>query len=752
MDKSGDAERLFKRLADACPGSGVAGHVASYARSGGGSALAMARVEGVDTLVVEGPEAALFEGTSVAGFLCCPCNHANRLALNAVLPWTAPRALGRTGATMGLGDRLGAVGAAQLAGLAGTRLLPVLAQQSMREMGLTGRTFDDVIDAAAFAAFYAGWRAGFGADGDHLKCMDDIRAAVAAGCSMITLDCSDVLNLQPETREEPEEATLARYGSDAVLRGLGLEAQEEALRRIMRVYDGAVAYAAAVWHRILRPAGRGIDFELSLDETCETTTGLAHCYVANELARRGVMLTSLAPRFIGKFHKGVDYIGTTGAFAADMAAHARIADAFGHKLSVHSGSDKFSIFGLVAPATGGRFHLKTSGTSWLAAVRALARHEPGLYRRIHACAQEHFGQARAYYHVDAKPSRIPDIAALSDAQLPELFDLDDSRQLIHITYGYLIGPQSPLRGEIFAALARQKDAVDTAVRAHIHAHAEALGMQKPLFSPRLSLTMTGKIIGAAPFLYEGDFCEGVRYARRLGYDCVELHVADPAELDMRALLGTLAQTGIAVSALGTGRAYVNDGLSLIDDDPARRRMAVARLMRFIDAAAVLGGVVIIGCLRGNVPDFQRYAEYEARLAESVRIADAHARARRVTMVFEPINRYENNYFCSALDVKAFIDANGLTNTQLMLDAFHMNIEEADPVAVIHACAPHLAYYHAADSNRRYPGGGHTDFSAQLAALREIGYNGDISAECLPLPDPDTAARTWLANMKELLKQ
>ncbi len=752
MSESSGTVELFMRLAAALPNRGVAGYSASYALSGDGAAFAMARIDGVDTLVVDGPAAGMFEGALTGGLLLCPCTHANRLALNAALPWTAPRALGRTAATIGLGDRLGTMGAAQLAGLSGTRLLPVPAQQSMREMSLTGRTFDDVIDAASFAALCAGWRAGFGADGDHLKCMGDIRAAVAAGCSMITLDCSDVLNLQLETRGEQEGATIARYRGDVALRSLNIDADEAALRQTMRVYDGAVAYAAEVWREILQPAGREIDFELSLDETSERTTPLAHYYVSDALSRRGVTLTSLAPRFVGKFHKGVDYIGSTEAFAADLAMHARIADLFGHKLSLHSGSDKFSIFGLVAPATGGRFHLKTSGTSWLVAVRTLARHEPGLYRRIHACAREHFGQARAYYHVDAEPGRIPNAAALSDARLPGLFDLDDSRQLIHITYGYLIGPQSPLRKAIFAALTRQKSAVDEAVRAHIRTHAEALGMQKPSFSPRLSLTMTGKITGAAPFLYEGDFCEGVRYARRLGYDCVELHVADPAELDMPALLATLAQTGIAVSALGTGRAYVNDGLSLIDDDSARRSMAVARLTRFIDAAAVLGGVVIIGCLRGNVPDFTRYDEYAARLAESVRIADAHARARKVAMVFEPINRYENNYFCSALDVKAFIEENGLTNTRLMLDAFHMNIEEADPVSVIRACAPYLAYYHAADSNRRFPGCGHTDFPAQLAALREIGYNGDISAECLPLPDPDTAARNWLANMKERLRQ
>lgn len=272
-----------------------------------------------------------------------------------------------------------------------------------------------------------------------------------------------------------------------------------------------------------------------------------------------------------------------------------------------------------------------------------------------------------------------------------------------------------------------------------------------MFQPRLSMTLTKKIIGSAPFLYEGSFPEGIAAAHHYGFDCVEINVADPDELDLPTLQISLSKHNITVSALGTGRAYVNDGLSLIDDDLSIRQKAVERLMKFIDSAAILNCLVIVGCIRGNIPDKAQYDLYESRLGASMQLADAHASQKGVTIVIEPINRYENNYLCNAYEVSGFIKRYDLLNTKILLDTFHMNIEESDPIKTIYDNAENIGYIHFADSNRLFPGNGHSDFAAILSALQKCGYSGNISAECLPLPTREDAAKGWLTAVNKLLK-
>lgn len=734
-------------------GAGIRVYPNSVTTTENGLTLALADGARGDVLAVSGKTAGTgFRGEAKGEWLLCPLTHENRVALNRLLPYTKPSAFGREATSIGLGDRLGVVGPAQLKAIDGTRLKPVLAQQSMREMKLTGRTFDDVIDAASWAVFQYGWKKEWGADGDHLKNAEDISAAVCAGCSMITLDCSEALNRPDGRADAQKDETVRQYRNDSALHALGIPVSEAMMREVMRVYDGAIALAKQVWETVLAPAGWRIDFEISLDETAETTTYLAHYYVASELEKSGVEVNSLAPRFVGEFHKGVDYRGDLQAFAADIAMHARIADHFGHKLSIHSGSDKFGVFPLIGAHTRGRFHLKTAGTNWLSAVRALAEREPELYRRMHAAALEHFVQARAYYEVHTDVTKIPDIASLPDSALPALFTADDSRQLIHITYGFLIGKEAPLRDEIFAALRKNRDAVDERVSSHIRAHVEALGLAAGSFRPKLCLTMTKKIIGSAPFLYEGDFCEGVRYAKKLGYDCVEIHVANPGELELDRLGQALSETGVTVSALGTGRVYVNDGLSLIDDDPDVRAKAAGRLRQFLDAAAQLKCLVIIGCVRGNVPNGARYDLYLGRFADAMRELDSYASQKNVFMVLEPINRYENNFLCNVGECAEFIRQNALTHTRILLDTFHMNIEEADAAQCVKTYAPYLAYVHAADSNRLVPGKGHVDFAGVFRMLSEAGYTGAVSAELLPLPSKEEAAEAWIQSVRSILER
>lgn len=267
-----------------------------------------------------------------------------------------------------------------------------------------------------------------------------------------------------------------------------------------------------------------------------------------------------------------------------------------------------------------------------------------------------------------------------------------------------------------------------------------------------SLTLIHKIIGSAPFLYEGSFPDGIAYARRTGYDCVEIHATSADELKDSSLYEALEASGIQVSALGTGRLYVNAGLSLTSPDPDNRAEAIRQLKEFIDAAKKLRCLVILGCVRGNIPSPKDRPEVMRLLGESMKKLDEYAREHSVTMVFEPINRYENNYLCTTYEIADFIHGNGLTNTKMMIDTFHMNIEETDIRQAIIDNIQDIAYAHFADSNRLYPGRGHMDFPMILETLLSNGYNGVISAECLPLPSKEEAAEGWLASVKELLKK
>ena len=243
------------------------------------------------------------------------------------------------------------------------------------------------------------------------------------------------------------------------------------------IYGKAIEFAESIYHSLLN--GADADFEISIDETATPTTPTQHYFVAKELQDRGVKFASLAPRFCGEFQKGVDYIGDVEQFQREFQVHARIAEHFGHKVSVHSGSDKFKVFPAVGEETKGRFHLKTAGTSWLEAMRLVAMKDAPLYREVHRFALSALGDARRYYHVSADPDNIPDVGALADGELPSLFSQSDARQAIHITYGSILNAKARdgsflFRDRLFCLWRENEDAYAELLNAHIGRHLEQM--------------------------------------------------------------------------------------------------------------------------------------------------------------------------------------------------------------------------------------------------------------------------------------
>ena len=411
----------------------------------------MVRGDEADLLVATGEAAKAFKGEIVSCDTCtyvlAPKTHENANALRAMFPFTAPQQILKKTRTFGVGDRLGIATPGHLRVFKEYDAYPILAQQSIRELNLTERTYEDVLDAASYYVFRDGYKDGFGADGDHLKKPEEIEYALSLGFSMITLDCSEHIRGGVEKMTSAELAAactlpadlVARYiGKDVVIEGETLSFDEDELRRCHLIYGEAISFATGIYNKYFKEGGAKADFEISIDETATPTSPLQHYFVANELILNGVDVATMAPRFCGEFQKGVDYIGDLAQFERELKTHAAIARHFGYKLSIHSGSDKFSTFALIGKYTNGNFHVKTAGTNWLEAMRAVATADPAMYREIHAYALEMFEEAKKFYHVTTDLGKIPALDTLTDAELPTLFTQNDARQLIHITYGFIL--------------------------------------------------------------------------------------------------------------------------------------------------------------------------------------------------------------------------------------------------------------------------------------------------------------------------
>jgi len=380
--------------------------------------------------------------------IAAPLTHENGEALRKLFPFTAPvRVLGKK-RTVGVGDRLGIATPGHIRVFQRYDAYPVFAQQSIRELNLTQRTYKDVLDAATFAVYREGFKKGFGADGDHLKVASDVKMALDLGYTMITLDCSEHLHSEYANLDDaeidkkyvPNKELEDKYLGKTfdIGENLKLSFDEKAFKKIVLIYSEVVDFATSIYNEYFTDGTYDADFEVSIDETSTPTTPLEHFFVANELVDRNVKFATLAPRFCGEFQKGVDYIGDIEQFERELVDHTIIARHFGYKLSLHSGSDKFSVFSIFGKLTKGNFHVKTAGTNWLEAMKLVAMVNPELYREVHKYALSKFNEVTKYYVVTTNINNIPDIDTLDDKELVKLFKHNDSRQLIHITFGPIL--------------------------------------------------------------------------------------------------------------------------------------------------------------------------------------------------------------------------------------------------------------------------------------------------------------------------
>ncbi len=267
---------------------------------------------------------------------------------------------------------------------------------------------------------------------------------------------------------------------------------------------------------------------------------------------------------------------------------------------------------------------------------------------------------------------------------------------------------------------------------------------------KLSIVLSTQQTQFQAATFSGGLKSNLSQIAALGYEGVELAIRDPRLVDLDALEALTRQYGLTVPAIGTGQAWNEEGLSFTDPDPAVRRAAIERIISHAPGAARFNAVIIIGLVRGVTRPGVEYGQGMAWLCEALQECSQAARPFGVRLALEPINRYETTLINNVEQGLKLIQEVGADNFGLLLDTFHMNIEEPQIEESIQKCGERLFHFHVADSNRWYPGAGHIDFASILAALSATGYQGYVSGEFMPIPDANTAAKENIKALKRII--
>jgi hypothetical protein len=437
-------------------------------------------------LCIEGDHSS-FQGELQAEIYHCPLTPENAAALRDRIPWLNPQPLGLA-ISFGFGDRLGIATPGHVAAVEGTGIAPIFAQQSVRENARTGRNPQIVLDDAMWGIFELGWRDPWGADADHVKEIVDLPPFIEAGYTFYTIDPNEyvdndahldsVKTLQVKVAQLPwdslgiswEDLCLLYVKNPVDLARFTLEFREETLLRAAAKYGRAIAHIKNIADYLVQHVDK-FDLEASVDETDTPTTVLEHYYIANELRRLSVPFVSLAPRFIGSFEKGVDYVGDRNEFDRELEHHAAVMHAIGgYKLSIHTGSDKFSIYPVIAEQARNLVHVKTAGTSYLECLRVIAVVDQPFFREILDFARSRYETDRATYHVSGQLEKVSPAVDLTDDQLLDLFDQFDARQALHVTFGSVLDDFGP---RLMETLTANLDLYEQFLQKHFKHHLEA---------------------------------------------------------------------------------------------------------------------------------------------------------------------------------------------------------------------------------------------------------------------------------------
>jgi sugar phosphate isomerase/epimerase len=271
----------------------------------------------------------------------------------------------------------------------------------------------------------------------------------------------------------------------------------------------------------------------------------------------------------------------------------------------------------------------------------------------------------------------------------------------------------------------------------------------------LSLTIqTPEVISTVPVaLLEGSLSDKFSKAVLYGANGIELMTTNPGELRIDNLTSMLKEFGLEIAAIASGAMAFATGITLLHSDYSIAHTAKRRLSEMIElAAAVDSPIVTIGSFRGRLSNLR--VNGRQHLRDILRGAADHAYEREVKLALEPINHFETDYIFTAEQGLDFVREVNRPAFGLLLDTFHMNIEESswtEPFRLLMETDT-LLHVHIGDNNRRPPGKGMIDFRSIVRFLVDLGYQGYLSAELLAIPDPDIAAQQTMSYMRALLEE
>jgi len=435
----------------------------------------------------------------------CDLSAENTEGLMDLFPYTKPMSLRGSSMTVGIGDLLGLATPGHIRAIKKFQVHPVLAQQSCNENAGTGRNFTQRIQDAAWAVFQENYQEGYGAGGDPLKSLQEVKEALEAGVSMVTLDPAG--KMSPEAFQDSKELIDRRFKEEIdegdakvtfhlfldkefVLKGpegeFTIRFDEESVKRNTLFFYKAMDFIEEVYQLIRSKTGNRplVDLEISMEEVPFPISPENHFFFALELSHRGVHIQSLAPQFVGESQKGMDDRKEREAFRRQFYQHALIAQDYGnYKISIHSESNKLSVLSEIGRLSNRSLHLKTAGTSWLEAMRLVALRNPSLYREIHRYALSLFVEGSKRYPVTADLSQIPNLQELQTQELSRLFDQEDSRQLLHIPYGFVLHAEDEdgknlFRDQLYHTLTQYEEEYWSLLEKHIENHLNSVGIKK----------------------------------------------------------------------------------------------------------------------------------------------------------------------------------------------------------------------------------------------------------------------------------
>lgn len=252
-----------------------------------------------------------------------------------------------------------------------------------------------------------------------------------------------------------------------------------------------------------------------------------------------------------------------------------------------------------------------------------------------------------------------------------------------------------------------------------------------------------------PFVFWDDLTAAFHEAKELGYDAIEIFAPDGCAVDRDQLRSLIEETGLEVAAVGTGAGMVVHKLQLTDSDPEKREQAKQFIRQIIDFGAEFNAPAIIGSMQGRFDPAEGKEVALDRLAEALEELGSYAAEKNIPLIYEPLNRYETNLFNLFAKAAQFLRDRKIENVVLLADLFHMNIEEADIAQALIEGGDLCGHIHFVDSNRQAAGFGHLDFAPIAAALKEINFNGYLSAEAFPVPTPSQCASQTIKAYREL---